>query len=140
MHRLEFNSRTVEGLIAEALILQREARHLFAGSHAALTPELTELLVRQEEHALARLNAAVGWLHEQRSHFAGEISLFRLRLTRRLPANPPLAREDELVSLPENLLELIQAIEQHYARLCAAEQDWRRRERPLASALARLRK
>lgn len=134
MHRSQFNSRSVDGLYAEALVLLNEVRHGFAeGDDGGI------VLARQREHAQQRIAGAVAWLREQKRYFNGEISLFRLRLVRLLPPGPAPARPDELAQLPDDARELVEAVAQFHARLHAIDRDWRHRERPFANALARIR-
>ena len=143
MPHLQFNSRVVDGLYAEALVLMNEARHAFApyiAADAVALPDATlQMLVTSEkEKALERMTQALTWLRDQQGHFVGQQSTFRLRL-RRLPRAPAALSSQDLALLPRPLAELAEAITHFYERLQQIENDWRPRQNIVTGALSRLR-
>lgn len=123
------NSRLIEGLYCEALVLSDEVRaHFDLGSRAAgCGPSESEAQVALSCESLrttTRMMHATAWLLNHRAWLAGEMSEFRLRMHGKLPADFP-ADPARLALLPEPIVELINATQDFYARLRRIDQRLR---------------
>lgn len=85
------NSRIVEGLYCEALVLSDEVRHAFTLSgrveqpgHSAEEDRARIAMSSEGLRTTTRMMHAVAWLLNHRAHFMGELSEFQLRRHGRL--------------------------------------------------------
>ena len=138
------NPRIIESLYGEALVLSDEVRAAFDLSGRMCSAGAEEDLARvalscEALRTTTRMMHAIAWLLNHRAYTMGELSEFQLRRHGRLaPAQAP-ADPDQLALLRPDLREMIAATERFYARLERLEADWRRRDSPPPSAIARLR-
>jgi regulator of CtrA degradation len=138
------NSRIVEGLYCEALVLSDEVRGAFDlsgridraedgedSAHVALSCEALR--------TTTRMMHAIAWLLNQRAYLAGELSEFQLRRHGRLSRDFPGAEPERMALIEPKVRELIAATEAFYARLLRIDGGMREREMKQPSAIDRLR-
>ena len=115
-------SRLVEGLYCEALVLSDEVRAHFDLSHrvndAGGDESAAQVALSCEAlRTTTRMMHAIAWLLKHRAYLAGEISEFNLRLHGKLTPDFPPADPRRTALLPSEVVELIAATEDFYARL-----------------------
>ncbi len=138
------NSRIIEGLYCEALVLSDEVRATFDLSGKSIDAGGDEDLVRialscEALRATTRMMHAVAWLLNHRAYFMGELSEFQLRRHGRLATDHPASDPDRVALLPPEAGDLIAATERFYARLARLDREWRQRDRESPSAILALR-
>lgn len=121
--------RLIEGLYCEALVLSDEVRAHFnlTNRASASGPSENEAQVALSCESLrttTRMMHATAWLLNHRAFLIGEMSEFRLRMHGKLPEDFP-ADPHRLALLPEAIVELINATQGFYARLCRIDQRMR---------------
>lgn len=137
------NSRIVEGLYGEALVLSDEVRLAFAlsGRLETVAGEEDEARIALSCEALrttTRMMHSVAWLLNHRAFFNGELSEFQLNRYGKL-ADFPESDPDRLALLDPETRELIRATERFHARLKRIDASWRERDPAMPSAVAALR-
>lgn len=149
------NSRIIESLYVEGLMLSDEVRAAFDPSRRALASRVVGgsgggdgrdsagaiALSCEALRTTTRMMHAVAWLLNHRAYLRGEISEFQLRRHGRIAGNLPASDTARMRLLPEDLQELIRATERFYARLVRLDTGWRERSVPSrgAPAIQRLR-
>lgn len=141
---LAINTRIIEGLYCEALVLADEVRSAFTLSgrldEASAENDLTRVALSCEAlRTTTRMMHAVAWLLNHRAYLAGDLSELQLRRHGQLaPESEPSDPERQAMLDPE-VRELVIATERFHARLRRLDHVWRQPERPAATALVRLR-
>jgi regulator of CtrA degradation len=138
------NSRIVEGLYCEALVLSDEVRAAFDMSGPIEEAGDDEDLVRialscEALRTTTRMMHAIAWLLNHRAFFMGELSEFQLRRHGRLAPDYPLSEPGRMDMLPQRVRDLIRATERFYARLMRLDREWRQRDPQAPSAILSLR-
>ena len=138
------NSRIVEGLYCEALVLSDEVRAAFDMSGPIEDAGNDEDLVRialscEALRTTTRMMHAIAWLLNHRAFFMGELSEFQLRRHGRLAPDYPLSEPGRVDMLPPRVRDLIRATERFYARLMRLDREWRQRDPQAPSAILALR-
>jgi len=137
------NSRIVEGLYCEALVLSDEVRQAFTlsgrleavgGHEDAATLALSCEALR----TTTRMMHSVAWLLNHRAFFNGELSEFQLHRYGKL-ADYPDSDPERLALIDEDIRDLILATERFHARLKRIDAGWRERDPDAPSAVAALR-
>lgn len=126
------NSRIIESLYAEGLMLSDEVRAAFDMSQRPPQDQYPDpedairiALSCEALRTTTRMMHAVAWLLNQRAYFHGEISEFQLRRHGRIPANLPAAEPERLALLAPETRDLIRATERFHARLVRLDAGWR---------------
>jgi regulator of CtrA degradation len=124
------NSRIVEGLYCEALVLSDEVRFAFTLGARVETIGGQEDGVRiafssEGLRTTTRMMHAIAWLLNHRAYFLGELSELQLRRYGRL--SPDLRSSDpaQEVLLPQNVRDLIGMTVNFYDRLLRLDASWR---------------
>lgn len=142
------NSRIVEGLYCEALVLSDEVRCAFdlSGRIDRATEDGSDLesagrvaLSCEALRTTTRMMHAIAWLLNHRAYLAGDLSEFQLRRHGRLSADFPAADGERMAVIEPRVGELIRATEAFYARLLRIDRGMREREHGQPSAIDRLR-
>ena len=140
------NSRIVEGLYCEALVLSDEVRHAFSLSGRVEQPgdsadeDRARIAMSSEGlRTTTRMMHAVAWLLNHRAHLLGELSEFQLRRHGRLSPDMRRFEPDHHALLPVEVRALIDATLRFYDRLLRLDRIWRQAEEDSAGAIARLR-
>lgn len=157
------NSRIVEGLYAEALVLADEVRARFkrlraqdfarvaiydSGHHSGRdsgrdgpVDDIARVQLSCEAlRTTTRVMHCLAWLLNHRAHFAGELTELQLRRHGRLVANFPASDAAAIALLPPEARVLVHESERLYERIMRLERAWRRPAPPReASAIDRLR-
>jgi regulator of CtrA degradation len=138
------NSRIIESLYVEGLMLSDEVRAAFDPAHrTAGDPSSTAAIALSCEalRTTTRMMHAVAWLLNHRAHLRGEISEFQLRRHGRIAANLPGSDSRRMAQLAPQMQDLIHATERFYARLVRLDSGWRERTGPTRTvpAVQRLR-
>jgi regulator of CtrA degradation len=130
------NSRIVEALYVEALVLADAARARFESlretpgpvtplhRRADPSPDSVELTC-EALRTTTRVMHCLAWLLNHRAWFAGQISAVQLRRHGRLISHFPASDPLIVARLPEDLAELVWQSERLYARIQRLEQAWR---------------
>lgn len=142
---IDLNSRIVEQMYGEALVLSDEVRAAFALSgRIEGTGEESEDLRRialssEGLRTTTRVMHAIAWLLNHRAFFMGELSEFQLRRSGRL--SPGLLGSDaqNLELLRPEIRKLVEATDRFYARLLRLDASWRRRDVGQMEAVAQVR-
>ncbi|WP_420381185.1 DUF1465 family protein [Novosphingobium sp.] len=141
------NSRIVEALYIEALVLADAARARFdelretAGvvqpgcDTEADSIELTCEALR----TTTRVMHCLAWLLNHRAWFAGQLNASQLRRHGRLITHFPASDAAIVARLPEDLGALVHESERLYERIQRLEQAWRNEITPVPGAIERLR-
>lgn len=121
MSHESINSRLVEGLYCEALVLSDEVRAQFdlsrRGDGSTGESEVQVALSCEALRTTTRMMHAIAWLLNHRAYLAGEMSEYRLRLHGRLSPDFQPSDPQRTALLPADVVELIAATENFYARL-----------------------
>ena len=141
---LSINSRIIESLYCEALVLADEVRGAFTLSGRGDTADADEDLIRlalscEALRTTTRMMHALAWLLNYRAYFKGELSEFQLRRHGRLTPDHPGTDDERRALLPPEVRELVQATERFHARLSRLDRGWRQVDPMAPSAIARLR-
>jgi regulator of CtrA degradation len=140
------NSRIIEGLYCEALVLSDEVRHAFtlsgrieeAGDSA--DDGCTRIAMSSEGlRTTTRMMHAVAWLLNHRAYFMGELSEFQLRRQGRLSPEMRRSDPDHFRLLMPEVQTLVGATLRFYDRLLRLDRTWRQVGEDSAGALERLR-
>ena len=155
---VSINSRIVEALYIEALVLSDAARGGFdelrdmasdqgpalraVGTAATpgyrTSPEDVEVTC-EALRTTTRVMHCLAWLLNHRAWFAGQISAGQLRRHGRLISHFPASDPAVVARLPEDLADLVQQSERLYARILRLETAWRNDRPTMPSAIERLR-
>jgi len=129
------NSRIIESLYCEALVLSDEVRHAFdlsapvAGGQRSLAEETARAALSSEAlRTTTRMMHALAWLLNQRAYLAGELSELQLLRYGRLKPDTQMDANRVGTALTAEMMELVRATEQFYARLHRLDQTWRDRD------------
>lgn len=138
------NSRIVEGLYCEALVLSDEVRCAFDLSGRIDRAEDGEDAARvalscEALRTTTRMMHAIAWLLNHRAYLAGDLSEFQLRRHGRLSPEFPESDPERLAMIGPRIRDLIAATEAFYARLLRIDRGMRERELVQPSAIDRLR-
>ena len=152
------NSRIVEALYVEALVLSDAARGGFDALretpgtrahalYAVARDAAPDLLVCPDDvevtcealRTTTRVMHCLAWLLNHRAWFAGQISAGQLRRHGRLISHFPASDPTVVNRLPEELADLVHQSERFYARIQRLETAWRNDRPALPSAIDRLR-
>jgi regulator of CtrA degradation len=140
------NSRIVEGLYCEALVLSDEVRHAFTLSGRVEQPgcsaEEDRARIAMSSEGLrttTRMMHAVAWLLNHRAHFMGELSEFQLRRHGRLSPDMRRSEPEHFALLPAEVQSLVDATLRFYDRLLRLDRTWRQAGDEPAGAISRLR-
>lgn len=141
---LAINSRIIEGLYCEALVLADEVRSAFTLSgrldDATAEDDLARVALSCEAlRTTTRMMHAVAWLLNHRAYLAGDLSEFQLRRHGQLAEETEPSDPARLAMLDPEIRELVVATENFHARLRRLDRVWRQPERPAPTALIRLR-
>ena len=137
------NSRIIESLYCEALVLSDEVRAAFTLGDAPLySPSTIEddariALSCEALRTTTRMMHAVAWLLNHRAFLAGELSEMQLRRFGRLgefPGSDPA----RLALIDEPTTALITTTERFHARLLRIDASWRSHAEQPLSAVAKL--
>lgn len=139
---MEFNSRTLGGLLAEADVLKEELSHVVIGRDSWLAGNDLDAwsdVNRQIDWALRGMMRADRWLKTHRGFLDGNVSSFRLRFSARMVIDTRPEVGQFAHRAPEHLRETIEAIDAFLGRL--VEMDGRRRggSRPIRGAIEAIR-
>lgn len=125
------NTRIIEGLYCEALVLSDEVRSAFIPStqdgNPAATDEVALALSCEGLRTTTRMMQSVAWLLNHRAYLAGNLSEVQLRRYGKLHSCAE-ADPDRLALLSPALQDLIRATELFYARLLRLDEGWRAEE------------
>ena len=124
------NSRIVEALYIEALVLADDVRAQFEAARSlnqqAGADDLTRVALSCEAlRASTRLLHCLSWLLNHRAFCAGEASELQLRLHCPLTVPVPPSDPENCDLLPAPMSELVHESEQFYDRILRLEQVWR---------------
>lgn len=146
------NSRIIEALYAEALVLAEEVRAVFdrlrqghdkralVGANDDPEADLAHVQISCEAlRTTTRIMHCLAWLLNHRAYFAGELSELQLRRHGRLIANFPLSDPLQVMALPADAQHYVQESERLYARIQRLERAWRGEAEASGSAIERLR-
>lgn len=137
------NSRIIESLYAEGLMLSDEVRSMFDLTRRPDCEPEDDARIALSCEALrttTRMMHAVAWLLNHRAFLNGEISEFQLRRHGRIAANLPVSEERRMALLHPAVQALILSTERFYARLVRLDNGWRSLEAAApAPAIQRLR-
>ena len=141
----DLNSRIIEQMYGEALVLSDEVRAAFALSGRIEgtgedSEDLRRIAISSEGlRTTTRVMHAIAWLLNHRAFFSGELSEFQLRRSGRL--SPGLLGSDaqNLELLRPQVRDLVEATDRFYARLLRLDASWRRRDVGQMSAVASVR-
>lgn len=140
------NSRIVEGLYCEALVLSDEVRHAFTLSgrveqpgHSAEEDRARIAMSSEGLRTTTRMMHAVAWLLNHRAHFMGELSEFQLRRHGRLSPDMRRSEPEQYALLPVEVQSLVNATLRFYDRLLRLDRNWRQVGEDPAGAISRLR-
>ena len=136
------NSRIIESLYVEGLMLSDEVRAAFDPAHrSAGDPSSTAAIALSCEalRTTTRMMHAIAWLLNQRAYFSGELSEFQLRRHGRLPPAQPQPQHEHLDMLSPELCELIERTQRFYARIERLDEAWRTHFAMQPAAIQRLR-
>lgn len=140
------NSRIVEGLYCEALVLSDEVRHAFTLSgrverpgHGAEEDRARIAMSSEGLRTTTRMMHAVAWLLNHRAHFLGELSEFQLRRHGRLAPDMRRSEPEQYALLPAEVQNLVNATLRFYDRLLRLDRTWRQVGEESAGAISRLR-
>ena len=127
------NTRIIEGLYCEALVLSDEVRSAFVPSSEGGSPAANEQIALalscEGLRTTTRMMQAVAWLLNHRAYLAGNLSEVQLRRYGKL--HPCAGADpDRLAMLGPELQDLIRATELFYARLMRLDEGWRTEEAP----------
>ena len=135
----DINSRIVDSLYCDTLVLADELRTRFGGDFSIGEDCAARVALSCEGlRATTRTMHCLAWLLNHRAYFAGEISEFQLRRHGRLPA--PSASGD-LSMVPDDAARLVRMSERLFARIERLETAWRQRDSEIEgpTAIERLR-
>lgn len=138
------NSRIVEALYIEALVLADAARSRFDelranhATHSDSDPDGIELTC-EALRTTTRVMHCLAWLLNHRAWFAGQLNAGQLRRHGRLITHFPASDSSIVARLPEDLAALVHESERLYARIQRLEQAWRSEIPPVPGAIERLR-
>ncbi len=150
------NSRVVEALYIEALVLSDAARGGFDALREAAVAQPRSLCaaVPAPDQAIGPVDVEVtcealrtttrvmhclAWLLNHRAWFAGQISGAQLRRHGRLIGHLPASDPTVVRRLPEDLADLVDQSERLYARIERLDAAWRSNRPPGPGAIDRLR-
>jgi regulator of CtrA degradation len=140
------NSRIVEGLYCEALVLSDEVRHAFTLSGRVEEPghtqeeDRTRIAMSSEGlRTTTRMMHAVAWLLNHRAHLMGELSEFQMRRHGRLSPDMRRFEPEQYALLPAEVQALVNATLRFYDRLLRLDRIWRQAGEDSAGAISRLR-
>jgi regulator of CtrA degradation len=138
------NSRIVEGLYCEALVLSDEVRCAFDLSgridQAAAEEDSARVALSCEAlRTTTRMMHAIAWLLNHRAYLAGELSEFQLRRHGRLSSDFPVSDPERMALIEPRVQDLILATEAFYARLLRIDRGMRERDLNRPSVIDRLR-
>ena len=138
------NSRIIDALYHEGLMLSDDVRAMFGLSHSDQqdADEGTRLAFSCEAlRTTTRMMHAMAWLLNHRAYFMGEISEFQLRRHGRIVTRLPEAAPGRIALLAPPVQELIRTTERFYARLVRLDAGWRssQADGSTAPAIQRLR-
>lgn len=122
------NSRIIDALYHEGLMLSDEVRTMFGLSHSAPSEADEGLRLAFSCEALrttTRMMHAMAWLLNHRAYFMGEITEFQLRRHGRIVTRLPEAAPGRIALLAPPVQELIRTTERFYARLVRLDAGWR---------------
>ncbi|MGE3691526.1 MAG: DUF1465 family protein [Novosphingobium sp.] len=139
------NTRIIEGLYCEALVLAEEVRAEFALSGRIEDVGQDEDLARVALSCVGlrtttRMMHAIAWLLNHRAYLKGELSEFQLRRYGALAPDDPGTDRANFALIDDEVCALVEATERFYARLLRLDHAWRQRQPEVApGALQRLR-
>ncbi|MEW9854365.1 DUF1465 family protein [Novosphingobium sp. M1R2S20] len=142
------NSRILEGLYCEALVLSDEVRHTFTLStrqdasegHVGCEDDRVRVALSCEGlRTTTRMMHAVAWLLNHRAYFMGELSEFQLRRHGRLMAEMCRSDPEQLQLLTAETQALVKTTLRFYNRLLRLDRSWREAGEEAPSAIASLR-
>ena len=138
------NSRIIEALYCEALVLSDEVRATFDLSgridQAGIDESAARIALSCEAlRTTTRMMHAIAWLLNHRAYFAGELSEFQLRRHGRLAPDFPGADPERMALLGPEVRSLIEATERFHARLVRLDRGWREGTMAPPGAIDRLR-
>jgi regulator of CtrA degradation len=141
------NSRIIEALYIEALVLADGARSRFdelrettGFGQADLSAEADGIeLTCEALRTTTRVMHCLAWLLNHRAWFAGQLNAGQLRRHGRLITHFPASDARIVARLPEDLAALVHESERLYARIQRLEQAWRSETPPVPGAIERLR-
>ena len=141
---LSINSRIIESLYCEALVLADEVRGAFTLSGRGDTADADEDLIRlalscEALRTTTRMMNAIAWLLNHRAYFLGELSEFQLRRHGCLASDPGASDPGQRAYLTPAIRDLIAATERFHARLSRIDAGWRERKPVRPSAVAQVR-
>lgn len=155
---LSINSRLVESLYVEALVLSDAARSGFDALRDEVGTRSPGVVAISQSFATDRLRApdtvevtcealrtttrvmhCLAWLLNQRAWFAGQISTAQLRRHGRLISHFPASDQTVVDRLPDDLAQIVHHSERLYARIERLDLAWRSDRLANPGAIERLR-
>ena len=137
------NSRIVEALYIEALVLADAARSRFdelrEGSPAGESDSAGIELTCEALRTTTRVMHCLAWLLNHRAWFAGQLNANQLRRHGRLITHFPASDPAIVGRLPDDLAALVHESERLYARIQRLELAWRSEMPAGTGAIERLR-
>ena len=126
------NSRIVEGLYIEALVLADEVRGQFEQARCRNQQSNADDLARvalscEALRASTRVLHCLAWLLNHRAYCAGEVTEVQLRLHCPLLVPVPPSDPENEALLPGPMAELVHESEQFYDRIVRLDHAWRER-------------